>query len=274
MFSMRAIIATLAAFLFCSCGYQFQGGGSVLPPDVKNIYVPNVENNTTEAILTQLLTEALRDRFERYGVVTVVEKRGAADAVLNARILSVKNETKTVTSGTDVVLQYIAVMTVAAELTRTSGGVLWRDVKLKASQSYGATSDVVVTSSADFSGSSLNAADLAQLGDLEVSRGQEQETFADLADTTARKVYEAAVTPRFLMLEDHFVITMDGLAGSGKTTLSRGLAQKLGLVHFSSGGLYRALAWIALNGGVCLEDGAAVAELLSRHGRCFVQTGS
>ena len=194
---MRIIITLLTTVLLSSCGYQFQGAGSILPSDITKVYVPRVKNETTESRLTNLLTESLRDRFERYGVLVVVDEAKDADAILNAKILDVSREAKSVTSGTDTALQYNAVAKIAAELVRTGGGVLWRDPQLKVQRAYGLTSDVVVTTSSDFAGGSLSSADLGSLNDLEVSRSQEFETFVELADETARRVYESAVLPDF-----------------------------------------------------------------------------
>lgn len=42
------------------------------------------------------------------------------------------------------------------------------------------------------------------------------------------------------------IITVDGLAGSGKTTLARLLASRIRFVHLNSGLLYRGLGWLAL----------------------------
>lgn len=61
------------------------------------------------------------------------------------------------------------------------------------------------------------------------------------------------------------VVTVDGLAGSGKTTLSRLLADKLGFVHFGSSLFYRAVAWLALQGGLSLSDDKSLVGLLAAH---------
>jgi CMP/dCMP kinase len=54
------------------------------------------------------------------------------------------------------------------------------------------------------------------------------------------------------------IITVDGLAGSGKTTLARLLASRINYVHLNSGLLYRGLGWLALSLGVApnAEQGA------------------
>ncbi|ACL72626.1 (d)CMP kinase [Thioalkalivibrio sulfidiphilus] len=57
------------------------------------------------------------------------------------------------------------------------------------------------------------------------------------------------------------VITIDGPSGSGKGTLSRLVAERLGWHWLDSGALYRLVALAALRRGMALDDVAAVAEL-------------
>ncbi|MCB0310022.1 MAG: LptE family protein [Bdellovibrionales bacterium] len=188
----------VALGLFCSsCGYQFQGSGSILPPDVKKVYIPLVENNTTEAGLAVTMTEALRDEFDRYGAVLVVEDEFEADAVLRSRILKVVSGTRSSTSTTDTALQLDTTVTLWTELSRQDGSVLWRNPNLAVTRSFATSSDVVVTSSADFAGSSIGSGDLGALDTREISRGQEQQVLEDLAEEAARKVYDQAVAPDF-----------------------------------------------------------------------------
>lgn len=197
MTMVKKLLPMILAALVNGCGYGFQGGGSVLPPDVKSVAIPLVENSSTEAGLGTVMTEALRDQFDRFGVVTVLEESGGADAVLRARILSVDRRTSTTTSTTDAALQQDTVLTLAAELRRSDGPVLWRNPALTVTKPFAATRGVVVTSSAAFSESSLGAQDLEGLGTREVSRGQEQEALQDLAQRAARIIYDQAVAPDF-----------------------------------------------------------------------------
>ena len=191
------VVLGVAAAMLWGCGYAFEGSGSVLPADVKRVYIPRVENNSTKTFLTSVLTEALQERFERYGVLTVVDNLGEADALLHARVNSVKRETRSVTTGTDTALQYDLVINSSAELRRVSGGVLWRESGMRVARSFGTTGAGVVTSSADFAGGSLGSGDLGALDDREVSRGQEQESLIDLAEELAKKIYAQAVAPDF-----------------------------------------------------------------------------
>ncbi len=50
------------------------------------------------------------------------------------------------------------------------------------------------------------------------------------------------------------VITLDGPAGSGKTTTAKAVAKRLGFRHLDSGALYRALTFALLQEGVSEEE--------------------
>jgi cytidylate kinase len=57
------------------------------------------------------------------------------------------------------------------------------------------------------------------------------------------------------------IITIDGPAGSGKSTISLLLAKKLGLLYLDTGAMYRAVALSALRKGVDLRDAAVLREM-------------
>jgi cytidylate kinase len=57
------------------------------------------------------------------------------------------------------------------------------------------------------------------------------------------------------------VVAIDGPAGSGKSTVARGVAAALGLPTLDTGAMYRATALAALDAGVDLADGDAVAAV-------------
>jgi len=60
------------------------------------------------------------------------------------------------------------------------------------------------------------------------------------------------------------VVAIDGPAGSGKSTLGRELARRLGYLYFDSGALYRAVTLLALRRGIDLDDEQALAALAER----------
>jgi cytidylate kinase len=61
------------------------------------------------------------------------------------------------------------------------------------------------------------------------------------------------------------IVAIDGPAGSGKSTVARVLARRLGFRYLDTGAMYRALAWLASREGVDAEDAAALARLAREH---------
>jgi cytidylate kinase len=57
------------------------------------------------------------------------------------------------------------------------------------------------------------------------------------------------------------VIAIDGPAGSGKSTVARAVARKLGLAHLDTGAMYRSIALAALRRDVDTADAEAVAAI-------------
>ncbi|MEX1110398.1 MAG: (d)CMP kinase [Chthoniobacterales bacterium] len=66
------------------------------------------------------------------------------------------------------------------------------------------------------------------------------------------------------------VIAIDGPAASGKSTVARALASRLGYRFLNSGDLYRAMTWHCLHNGVDCQDFGAVA---SAAGQARVEIG-
>ena len=57
------------------------------------------------------------------------------------------------------------------------------------------------------------------------------------------------------------VIAIDGPAASGKSSVARRLAQKLGWTFVNTGNMYRAVTWAVLERGIDPADASAVASL-------------
>jgi len=59
------------------------------------------------------------------------------------------------------------------------------------------------------------------------------------------------------------VIAIDGPAGSGKSTVARRLADRLGVGYLDTGAMYRAATWAVLDSGIDPSDESAVAALVA-----------
>lgn len=59
-------------------------------------------------------------------------------------------------------------------------------------------------------------------------------------------------------MDQHPVITIDGPAASGKSSVARLVAQRLGWTYVNTGNMYRAMSWAVLQSGSNPEDAEAV----------------
>ena len=67
------------------------------------------------------------------------------------------------------------------------------------------------------------------------------------------------------------VIAVDGPAASGKSTLARNLADRLGILYVNTGSLYRAVALKALRLGINTKDAAALSAMLDQTSLCYAK---
>lgn len=62
------------------------------------------------------------------------------------------------------------------------------------------------------------------------------------------------------------IVTIDGPAGAGKSSISRQVAERLGFEFLDTGAMYRAVAWAVLRNERELTDETAVAEVANQIG--------
>lgn len=60
------------------------------------------------------------------------------------------------------------------------------------------------------------------------------------------------------------VVAIDGPAGSGKSTVAKKVAERLGFKYIDSGAMYRAVTYAAMKEGLDLNDENALAEMVEK----------
>ncbi len=77
------------------------------------------------------------------------------------------------------------------------------------------------------------------------------------------------------MSSEHIAIAIDGPAASGKSTVAKILAKRLGLIMVNTGAMYRAIAWATIQKGIDASDSAAVIAMLDEVDfSCGVEDGN
>ena len=61
----------------------------------------------------------------------------------------------------------------------------------------------------------------------------------------------------------HYIVAIDGVSGSGKSSTAKTVARQLGILHLDTGAMYRAVTYLALSRKLSPENSSAVAGLAS-----------
>lgn len=61
-----------------------------------------------------------------------------------------------------------------------------------------------------------------------------------------------------------FIVTVDGPAGSGKSTIAKLIAKKYNLTYLDTGAMYRMIALYVIKHNIDLEDKKAIADMLEK----------
>jgi len=69
------------------------------------------------------------------------------------------------------------------------------------------------------------------------------------------------------------IVAIDGPAGTGKSTVARALAERLGFRYLDTGAMYRALTWLAMQRGFDLGGAEALADLARAEPVTFDEEG-
>lgn len=80
----------------------------------------------------------------------------------------------------------------------------------------------------------------------------------------AARIGQTRLIDNMLLSQRKPVIAIDGPAGAGKSTVTKQVAQTLGLQFLDTGAMYRAVTWLVLESQLSLDNEAEIAEVVAR----------
>ena len=184
------IISLVLGVALGGCGYQFGGGGSLLPKDAQTIYVEPFINRSRDVGLDKELTTALRGEMYRKGRLRVVEQVEQADVILSGVVRSLDSMTVSI-NRFDEVLQMQAQMIVDVNLRRREPNeILWRGPGITLTQIYAGSRSAVVTTSSEFRTGTLNTSDVRRMTDIQLTEAQQTGARQELMDLFAQELFQ------------------------------------------------------------------------------------
>ncbi len=126
------------------CGYRFAGEGWGLPSEIRSIAVPTFNNETYEAGIETIVTNALLRELIKDRRLKVVGQ-DEADAIMEGTVTSFTTSSVAY-DPTGVVLEYRTWVTLDVMVRRNrKGEILWRQRGLSESAVYRVSSEVLLT---------------------------------------------------------------------------------------------------------------------------------
>ncbi|MCZ6620453.1 MAG: LPS assembly lipoprotein LptE [Deltaproteobacteria bacterium] len=187
------VIGIVLASVGGGCGYQFSTTGEGFPKDVRTVFVAPFVDTTRDVGIDREITSALRSEFRRRGEIRLADRLEDADAIITGVVRSLATRVVSVNKN-DEVLQYEVALVVDLSLRRRSPDeLLWRTQGIRLVETYSGSRGAVVTTSSKFQRGTLNASDVPQFIDIQLSETLEYRARGQLVEQFARKLYQRVV---------------------------------------------------------------------------------
>jgi outer membrane lipopolysaccharide assembly protein LptE/RlpB len=186
---LPVVLAVTAVAL--GCGYRFAGTGPNVPATARTINIPLFDNHTREKGIDVEFQRALEEEFRRRGLLTVVRDSNG-DLTLSGSILRFVT-TPVAYSATGEAIEYQGYLEVSLKLTDRSGHVLYSNDDLSETLDFGSVTGIVVTASPHFQEGTIDARDLVNMTNVQISEVRRQTSLQELVSQMASDVYLQAV---------------------------------------------------------------------------------
>jgi hypothetical protein len=187
--NFTVVIGVVLALVVMGCGYQFSGNSGELLKSVQSIWFSPFVNTTQDVGIDQEITSALRSEFRQKGGVRVADRLEDADAILSGVVRSLDTRVVSVNSN-DEVLKYAVALVVDLSLRRRSPDeLLWRTQGIRLVEVYSGSRGAVVTTSSKFQRGTLNASDVPQFIDIQLTETLGNKARGELVEDMARQLY-------------------------------------------------------------------------------------
>ena len=187
---MTVGVLLLAGLSPLACGYHLAGSQIVVPGDIHSVSIGHFDNLSRQEGLDKTLAFAFEREFYRRGILPVRDEPGGGDGIISGTIREFRVR-PVAFNANDEALEYEAELTLDVTLRRQADGkVLWKGSHLHALEDYAVSPSTVVPSSSQFQQGTLDAANLAQLSEVQLAETEERLAIQRMVRSIARDVHD------------------------------------------------------------------------------------
>ncbi len=125
-------------FIMAGCGFYSLAGS--IPPHIKSIAIPMVDNQTAEFGMAESVTDNLQIRFTEENILRLADA-DQADSILRGIIIKVDDKAQTYT-GTEIVTEYRFTVSMQLEWYDVANEVILLNKKYSGWGAYGVSGDI------------------------------------------------------------------------------------------------------------------------------------
>ncbi|GAB6908046.1 hypothetical protein JCM12296A_38850 [Desulfosarcina cetonica] len=131
----KPILLAATLVLVTACGYHFAGSGS-FPGGATRIFIPMLENRTSEIGVESRFTNNLIYEFIRNRKSALAKSRASADAILSGTIVSISVENISRSTISNAIERRVTAVLSLRLVSTTDGRTLWASGNLSERQAY------------------------------------------------------------------------------------------------------------------------------------------
>jgi hypothetical protein len=191
--SAVAIVCAVLALAGAGCGYRLSGTGDALPADVQTVFVEPFVNKSREIAIHRDVAAALKSEFYRRGRLRVVDRLEEADAILTGVVHSLDSTLVAVNRNDEAIIYEMAIVIDISLRRRTPDRLLWNAKSARFAERYSASRGAVIISSSDFKRGTLNANDVRDFTDIQLTEALAIAGKDRLVEGFARQIYRQLV---------------------------------------------------------------------------------
>ena len=164
MVKMKKIIKSyifISAIFLQSCGFYSMAGS--IPPHIKNIAIPLVENQTAEFAMAETVTDNLVSKFTKENILRVTSEKNA-DSMLNGIIMKVDDGPYTF-SKEEAVTEYRFTVSIKLEWVDVANDKVLLTKQYTGWGAYGLSGDISADGIDNDGDGSIDGDDIDEIGD-------------------------------------------------------------------------------------------------------------
>ena len=133
---LKILLCVLMILTTFHCGYKLAGTSSIIPAELKTIFIPDFGNKTTKFQASEFISNAIRDEFIQRTKLKLVNSITKADSKIEGKITGFKLSPVSYASDGNANLYEVLIVINLSFINLKTGEIIYKVSKLQFTDSY------------------------------------------------------------------------------------------------------------------------------------------